>query len=422
MTRIVIVGTYDTKATPLRALTQALVAAGEEPITIDTSVYASEAEVTFSTDHVAEAIGERHEGLAQRGRAEAVRVMARGAASILSDLVSRREVGVLVLMGGSNAATVFTHLAPEVPMGIPKILMATSVAGDTKSIVDGADTVMMYPVVDVDGSNSILRAMIKRLADTAVVLKAEGPMMVSDKTRRVGLTMYGVTTPCVQHVEKHLRLLGVEPLVFHANGTGGTTLERFASQWLIDAVADLTLAELGNEVLGGNFPARPDRMTSVSQAGLPQVIAPGAIDMIAFGPRDTVPQRFASHKIHAHNDLVTLVRTTPEECHLIGQRLGERLGEPEAETVVSIPLGGTSMMDKAGEVFHNPDAVSAFLEGLKQTASAAIQIETTPKNINDPDFAARIFGHLARFLDVRASLRAGGAEQQTRTVTEGTHQ
>ena len=224
MTRVVIVGTYDTKATPLRALTQALVAAGEDPITIDTSVFASGAEVTFSTDQVAEAIGERHEGLAVRGRAEAVRVMARGAAAILSELVSKREVGVLVLMGGSNAATVFTHLAPEVPMGIPKILMATSVAGDTKAIVDGADTVMMYPVVDVDGNNSILRAMIKRLADTAVVLKAEGPMMVSNKTRRVGLTMYGVTTPCVQHVEKHLRLLGVERLSF-------TPTEPAARRW-----------------------------------------------------------------------------------------------------------------------------------------------------------------------------------------------
>ena len=187
-------------------------------------------------------------------------------------------------------------------------------------------------------------------------------------------------------------------------------------------MADLTLAELGNEVLGGNFPARPDRMTSVSQAGLPQVIAPGAIDMIAFGPRDTVPERFADHKIHAHNDLVTLVRTTPEECHLIGQRLGERLGAPEAEAVVSIPLGGTSMMDKAGEVFHDPDAVRAFHEGLKQSASDAIRIETTPKNINDPDFAARIFGHLARFLDVWTPSRTADDETQTQTATEGVHQ
>lgn len=422
MTRVVVVGTYDTKATPLRALTQALIAAGEEPITIDTSVFASAAEVTYSADRVAEAVGEQHKKLAPRGRAEAVRVMAQGAAAILSELVSRREVGVLVLMGGSNAATVFTHLAPEVPMGIPKILMATSVAGDTKSIVDGADTVLMYPVVDVDGDNPILRAMIKRLAETAVILKAEGPMMVSDKTRRVGLTMYGVTTPCVQHVEKHLRILGVEPLVFHANGTGGTTLERFASQWLIDAVADLTMAELGNEVLGGNFPARPDRMTSVSRAGLPQVIAPGAVDMIAFGPRDTVPERFAGHKIHSHNDLVTLVRTTPEECRLIGQRLGERLGEPEAETVVSIPLGGTSMMDKAGEVFHDPEAVRAFHEGLKETASPSIQIETIDRNINDPDFAARIFGHLARFLDVQTPARSAIAGRNRVTAKEGVRQ
>ena len=416
MTRVVVVGTYDTKAKPLRTLEQALRAVGENPITIDTSVFPSEAEVTYSVDQVAEAVGEIHATLAPKGRADAVRIMAQGAAAILADLVSKREVGVLVLMGGSNAATVFTHLVPEVPMGIPKILMATAVAGDAKAMVDGADTVMIYPVVDVDGDNSILRAMIKRLADTAVVLKADGPMLVADQTRRVALSMYGVTTPCVQHVEKHLRLLGVEPLVFHANGTGGTTIERFARQWLIDAVADLTLAELGNEVLGGKFPAGPDRMSSVAQAGIPQVIAPGAIDMIAFGPRDSLPEGFVNHKIHLHNDLVTLVRTTPEECHAIGVRLGERLGAPEAETVVCIPLGGTSMMDKAGEVFHDPDAVRAFQAGLEDTAASSIQIETTPKNINDPDFAARIFGHLARFLEVQTPARSAVSAKAKETI------
>ena len=403
MTRVVVVGTYDTKAKPLETLRRALAAHGEEPVTIDTGVFPTGARVTYSADAVAKTAGARHADLAPQGRAAAVRTMARGASVILSDLVSQGEVGVLVLMGGSNAATVFTHLVPEVPMGIPKILMATYVAGDTRALVDGADTVLIYPVVDVDGDNSILRAMIKRLADMAVVLKSDGPLTVGAKERRVALSMYGVTTPCVQHVEKHLRLLGVEPLVFHANGTGGTTIERFAQQWLIDAVADLTLAELSNEVVGGAFSAGSDRMTSVSRTGLPQVIAPGAIDMIAFGPRHAVPEKFEDHVIHAHNDLVTLVRTTPDECYAIGKRLAERLGDPEAETVVCVPLGGTSMMDKPGEVFHDPDAVRAFHAGLSEHAAGSIQIETMPQNINDPDFAARIFGHLARFLDVRTA-------------------
>ena len=401
MTRVVVVGTYDTKAKPLKTLEQALIQHGEDPITIDTGVFPSEVEVTYSADAVAETVDESHQGLAARGRPAAVRVMAQGAAAILSELVSKGEVGVLIAMGGSNAATVFTHLVPEVPMGIPKILMGTTVAGDARALVDGADTVLIYPVVDVDGDNTILRAMIKRLADTAVVLKAGGPMTVGEQERRVALSMYGVTTPCVQRVERHLRLLGVEPLVFHANGAGGTTIERFARQWLIDAVADLTLAELSNEVVGGNFPATADRMTTVSRAGLPQVIAPGAIDMIAFGPRHMVPSKFDDHVINAHNDLVTLVRTTPDECHSIGVRLAERLGDPEAETVVSVPLGGTSMMDKRGEVFYDPEAVRAFHAGLSESAAPSIQIETTDKNINDPDFAARIFGHLARFLDMR---------------------
>ncbi len=402
MTRVVVVGTFDTKLKPLKTLEKELVAQGEDPITIDVSVFPSQASPSYSAEAVAEYAGEKHASLGPRGRAEAVHVMAQGAAKILGELVSKGEVGVLVLMGGSNAATVFTHLVPEVPMGIPKILMATFVSGETRALVDGADTVLMYPVVDVDGDNTILRAMIKRLASTAVVIKSNGPLTVVGDERRVALSMYGVTTPCVQHVEKHLRLLGVDPLVFHANGTGGITIERFARQWLIDAVADLTLAELGNEVLGGAFPAGPDRLSSAAKAGLPQVIAPGAIDMVAFGPGG-VPKKFKDHVVHAHNDLVTLVRTTPDECHKIGKVLGERLGEPEAETIVCVPLGGTSMMDRKGEVFYDPKAVKAFHAGLSETASSAIKIETTPKNINDPDFAARIFGHLARFLDMRTA-------------------
>ena len=403
MSRVVVVGTHDTKGKPFAILEAALKALGETPITIDTSVFPSDVNVTYSAEAVAESAGERHGDLAPRGRADAVRVMATGAANILGELVSQGDVGVLVLMGGSNAATVFTYLVPEVPLGIPKILMSTTVSGDARALVNGADTVLIYPVVDVDGDNTILRAMIRRLASTAVVLKSDGPLTVGSKERRVALSMYGVTTPCVQLVEKHLRLLGVEPLVFHANGSGGTTIEKFAHQWLIDAVADVTLAELSNEVLGGDFPAGPDRMSSVSAVGIPQVIAPGAIDMIAFGPGRRVPERFEGHVIHAHNDLVTLVRTTPDECRRIGLRLAERLGEPEAETVVCIPLGGTSMMDKAGEVFHDPEAVQAFLDGFSGAAADSITIETTPKNINDPEFAARIFGHLARMLDMRTA-------------------
>jgi uncharacterized protein (UPF0261 family) len=414
LTKIVVVGTYDTKSKPLQTLERALVGAGETPVTIDTGVFRSDAKVTYPASAVAEAGGADHQSLGAKGRAKAVRVMAQGAATILNDLVSKGEVGALVLMGGSNASTVFTHLVTEVPLGIPKLLMATSVSGDVRALVDAADTILFYPVVDVDGDNSILRAMIKRLADTAIVVKSNGPMMLEDRERRVALSMYGVTTPCVQLVERHLRILGVEPLVFHANGAGGTTIERFAKQWLIDAVADLTLAELGNEVVGGAYPAGPDRMTSARRTGLPQVIAPGAIDMIAFGPGHTLPSKFKNHLVHAHNDLVTLVRTTPEECHAIGKCLAERLGNPEAETVVCVPMGGTSMMDKPGEVFHDPEAVQAFHAGFVSAASPSIQIETTPKNINDPDFAARIFGHLARFLDI-ATLNTTDC-QNTRSI------
>lgn len=403
MTNIIVIGTYDTKAKPLKTLEQALIAAGERPVTIDTGIFSTDVDVTYSGSDVAKAAGVNLQDLSSQGRAKSVRIMAEGAANILGELVSNGSVGAVVMIGGSNASSVFTHLVPKVPLGIPKLLMATTVSGDVRTLVDGADTMLFYPIVDVDGDNSILRAMIKRLADTAAVVKSDGPINMVERERRVALSMYGVTTPCVQLVERQLRLIGVEPLVFHANGAGGATIERFARQYLINAIADLTLAELSNEVVGGAYPAGRDRMTAASCTGIPQVIAPGSIDMVAFGPGHTMPKKFKDHLTCAHNDLVTLVRTTPNECYQIGKKLAERLGAPKADTVVCVPLGGTSMMDQPGEVFYNPEAVRAFHDGLKDFAASEIQIETSPKNINDPDFAARIFSHLVMFLEMTST-------------------
>ena len=217
------------------------------------------------------------------------------------------------------------------------------------------DVVMVYPVVDVDGGNAILRRMIDRLASIASALNTGGSLAENARVRKaVALSMYGVTTPCVQRVSKRVEEAGLDAFVFHANGTGGRSVEVFAAQGLVDGIVDATLAEIGNEFLGGAFPAGPDRLRNAAEAGVPQAIAPGAIDMIAFGPRPTVPERFEGHRILAHNELITLVRTTPSECRAIGELVAERLGNPKAATAICIPLGGTSMLDKKGRLFGIP--------------------------------------------------------------------
>ena len=399
MSRIVVAGSFDSKAVPLGLLIEKLRAAGEAPIVIDTSVYAGDHGCEFSADDVAARAGANAADVASLGRAEAVGTMARGAAAILADLAARGEAGGLVCMGGSNAGTVFSRLAPVLPMGIPKILLATIAAGDTRPYIGVCDAVLLYPVVDVDGDNAILRRMIDRAARTAIALKTD-QTLASERHggKAVALSMYGVTTPCVQRISDALGAAGIERYVFHANGTGGRTVELFARDRLVDGVAEVTISELADELFGGALPAGPDRLTNAARAGVPQVIAPGAIDMINFGPRETVPARFSDRQLLAHNDLVTLVRTTPEECFDIGRLTAERLGEPKAPAAVAIPLGGVSMLDRPGQPFWDPKAVRAFEEGLCADLDPSVEVIRRKENINDPAFADLLFGKLHEFV------------------------
>ena len=408
MARIVVAGTFDSKAEPFGQLVEALRAEGEDPVVIDTGVFPGDPSVDFPAHVVARRAGRSHADLPALGRAGAVGIMASGAADILAGLHERGEVGALVCMGGSNAATVFSQLVPVLPLGIPKILMATSVAGDTRPMIGATDVIMLYPVVDVDGHNSILHSMIRRLARTAVAVKTGETFRKRVRPRKaVALSMYGVTTPCVQLVSKKIEEAGLDAYVFHANGTGGRSIEAFAAQGLVDGVVDATLSELGNEILGGLFPAGSDRLQGAAASGIPQVIAPGAIDMIAFGPRPTVPERFSGHRILAHNDLVTLVRTTPEECHAIGACVAERLGNPKAATRICIPLGGTSMLDRDGEGFWDPDAVRAFADGLAAGRGSGIEVVHSRYNINDPEFAALLFRELQGVMAAGSPMNEG---------------
>lgn len=395
MSRIVVAGTFDSKSAPLNLLIGMLRERGENPIVIDTSVFPTDTDADYTCQMVAARVSQEQSDLATLGRAAAVQAMSKGAATILESLAAKRQVGALVCMGGSNAAAIFARLSATLPLGIPKLLMSTSTAGDTRPLVGASDVVMLYPVVDIEGDNKILRRMVVRLADAATAMKSGRTFADGErKQSSVALTMYGVTTPCVQRVSVMIDDAGMEPLVFHANGTGGRSVEAFASQGIVDAVVDATLAELGNELLGGAFPAGPDRMTGAAAAAVPQVIAPGAVDMIAFGPRRTVPEMYDRHVILAHNELVTLVRTTPDECRRIGARLAERLGKPKARAVLCVPHGGTSMLDKDGAEFRDPEAVAAFQDGFARHADADIKIIESRSNINDPEFADLLFQQL----------------------------
>jgi len=293
-------------------------------------------------------------------------------------------------MGGSNAAAVFARLVPVLPIGIPKILMATSVAGETRTLVGGSDVTMLYPILDIEGDNSILRNMMARLARVAVALLESGPLQQRrNPENSVGLTMYGVTNTCVSHCRRLLSSYGRESLVFHANGTGGRSFESFIRQGLVASAIDVTISEVTDELFGGLWPAGPDRLTAASNAGVPQVVAPGAIDMICLGPPASLPDEFRARTYQAHNDLVTLIRTTPEENYTLGQTVAERIGTPRAVASVLVPMHGVSELDIAGGPFHDPEAVEAFVDGVQSRLAIESPLSLTrlDYHINDLEFA-----------------------------------
>ena len=394
MRRIVVAGAFDTKSEPLGRLVEALEALGHRPITVDTGVFAGDRACDYPTRQVAEAAGRKSEELPPLGRAAAVNVMAEGARRIVAELCARDELGTLVCMGGSNAGTVFAKLTDVVPIGVPKILMATVAAGETRPLVNASDVILLYPIVDIEGDNGILRGMIARLAAVAVAaMEAGGLAGAGEPSRSVALTMFGVTTACVSQCRTLLAEHGLESFVFHANGSGGKSVERFVAQSLVSSVIDVTITELADELFGGALPAGPERLRTAARRGLPQVIAPGAIDMINFGPLETVPPAFHGRKHLAHNDLVTLIRTTPEENRRLGACTAERLGTPAAPTVVVVPRRGVSALDKEGGPFFDPECTTAFVDGLRSDLSPAVEVIELDLHINDPEFAAALVSH-----------------------------
>ena len=397
MSRIVVVGSFDTKAAPLGRLVAKLRELGEAPVTVDTGVFPSDFDCDHSAAAVARAAGHAIDDLRTIGRAGAVAAMADGAARVLDTLIRADGVGAVVCMGGSNASTVFSRLVPVVPIGTPKILLGTGVAGETRGIVNGSDAILLYPIVDIEGDNSVLRGMIDRLAHVAIGARDAGPIRQSDDAERsVALSMYGVTTACVAQCRALLAEHGFESLVFHANGTGGRSLEDLAAQSRVSLVMDVSISEVVDELFGGLWPAGSERLCGAARHAVPQVMAPGAIDMICVDPRTADTPQFRDRLMIAHNDLVTLIRTTAEENRRLGAVVGERLGNPRAPTSVMIPRRGVSSLDLEGGVFFDPDATAAFVEGLRTAVGPGVSVIETDLHINDSEFARAMVAEAMR--------------------------
>ena len=333
---------------------------------------------------------------------------------LVNELYKSNIIHGIVSMGGSGgtslAATVMRTAA--LPFGFPKLVVSTVASGDTSKFIGESDIMMIPSVVDVAGLNSLLRIVIENAAAAIKAMAKEnfertmrfqGSSNLKRKLR-IAITMFGVTTPGVTTAMEYLNSLGHEVFVFHATGTGGRAMERLILEGQVDGVLDLTTTELADELVGGIMSAGPDRLTAAAKKDIPQIVSLGALDMVNFGARSSVPEKFNGRHLVEHNPSITLMRTTPEECRKLGQVLSHRLKENcmcTAKVEVWSPCKGVSIMAEKGGKFYDEEADSALIGALtKGLNGSGIKLERKDMTINDPEFA---IGMAKRLLEMMAA-------------------
>ena len=397
---VVLIGTLDTKGEELDFAREIIEAHDIDVHLIDVGVMEDpDIEPDTSAHEVAEAAGTSLEHLREEAdRGEAIETMGDGAAAIASRLHDDGLLEGVVGLGGSGNTSIATTAMRALPVGIPKLMVSTMASGDTEPYVGAKDVMMLYSVADIEGLNQLSRRVISNAALAMVGMVANEPDISISEKPTVGITMFGVTTPCVHTAREYLESEGYETIVFHATGTGGRAMEELVRQGLIDGVLDITTTEWADELVGGVLSAGETRLDAAAETGIPQVVSVGALDMVNFGPRDSVPDAFEDRKFHIHNPQVTLMRTTPEENAELGEIIAGKLNAATGPTALFLPLGGVSIIDVEGEDFYDPEADSRLFDALRENLDDDVELVELDAAINDDEFATATATKLDEYL------------------------
>ena len=390
---VCIVGTMDTKGLEFAFIKAQIESSGVSTCVVNTGIMGEpQLAPDVSADEVAGKAGSSLQALRDEGdRGNSVAVMAQGAAAIVAEKQAAGDIDGIISLGGSAGTTIGTTAMQAVPVGVPKIMVSTLASGDTSPYVQSKDICMMYSVVDIAGINRLSRQILANAAGAIVgMVNAEAPAAMEADKPLIAATMFGVTTPCVTKAREILEAAGYEVLVFHATGTGGQAMEDLVRGGFLAGVLDVTTTELADELVGGILSAGPDRLEAAGEAGLPQVIAPGALDMVNFGPRDTVPEKFNDRLFYQHNPTVTLMRTTTEEMAELGRIMARKLSAAQGDTTVIVPTQGVSAIDKTAQPFDSPEARAAWRENLMANIGRNVTVIEMDAHINDDEFATKL--------------------------------
>lgn len=321
-------------------------------------------------------------------RGEAVTSMSQALRDYLVNECAAGKVSGVIGIGGSGGTALITTAMRSLPIGLPKLMVSTVASGNTAPYVDSSDITMMYSVVDIAGLNAVSEKILANAAH-AMAGMVQHNVVQSKRLLTLGMTMFGVTTPCVTTVRQSLEKQGFDCLVFHATGTGGRAMEQLVDSGLIGGVLDITTTEVADEIVGGVFPCGPNRFEKLLSKRIPLVLSLGAVDMVNFGSIETVPQQFRDRLLYKHNSQVTLMRTTADENRKIARWIASKLNKSESSWDMLLPLGGVSMLDAPGQAFWDPEADAALFTELESCLelNEQRQIYRLPYHINDPLFA-----------------------------------
>jgi uncharacterized protein (UPF0261 family) len=411
---IALLGSLDTKGAEYKFVKECIERQGHRTFVIDVGIiepphFAPD----IPRDEVARAGGADISGLAnKKDRSEAVAAMSRGAAALLPKLHAEGRFDAVIALGGTGGTSVACAAMRNLPLGVPKVMVSTVAGGDVSGYVGIKDIVMIPSIVDVAGLNRISREVFARaaaivcaMAETRVPEGQDKPVIVA--------SMFGNTTPAVNHAKELLDKQGYETLVFHCTGSGGRTMESLVQAGMVTGVLDITTTEWADELVGGVLTAGPTRLEAAARGGVPAIVVPGCLDMVNFWAPETVPAKFKDRKFYQHNPNVTLMRTNVEENSRLGMILAEKINLSTGPVTVLLPLRGLSMIDSAGGAFWWPEADQTLFRALKENLRSDIPVVELDCVINDPIFAETCVKHLLENIALKQSKH----NNQTRVAT-----
>jgi uncharacterized protein (UPF0261 family) len=381
-----VVGTFDTKAEELRYVAGLLQAAGVRVATVDVGTKAPADGTDFSAATVA--------GFHPEGADAVLRASDRGAAvtamsiALVQFIADRHDLGGIIGLGGSGGTAIIAPAMRALPIGVPKLMVSTVAAGDVGPYVGVHDIAMLFPVTDIAGLNRLSRVILANAAHALAGMMTRTAPAIVDPKPALGFSMFGVTTLCVQQLTARLSK-DFECQVFHANGPGGRALEALAFAGMLQGIVDITTTEAADHLLGGVCTAGADRFEAVAKLGIPWVGSCGALDMVNFWARETVPEKYRDRLLYAHNANVTLMRTTASELAAIADWISEKLNRSNGPVRLLLPEGGLSALDAPGQKFHDPDAREQLFRAFERSfkRSQTHHLLRVPFHINDEGFA-----------------------------------